>query len=286
MPFEKPKAKILAIAKKLSGVYDEREAMNMAHLLLTHFYGLDRMKVVLNDEFLLVENTEIVLNKAIDELNQHKPIQHILGSVEFYGCEFKVDERALIPRPETEELVDWIVTENIIEDPYILDVGTGTGCIPIALKNAIPKARVAAVDVSEEALALARENAKQNNTEVDFQHLDILNEAFPFDMLDLVVSNPPYIPESDKPEMSSNVLSFEPHLALFVANNDPFIFYKRITELALQHLKIGGMLYFEIHERFGEEMVKLVEDMGFTNVFLKKDLQGKDRMLQAQKYYI
>ncbi|WP_339693948.1 peptide chain release factor N(5)-glutamine methyltransferase [uncultured Roseivirga sp.] len=286
MPFEKPKAKILAIAKKLSGVYDEREAMNMAHLLLTHFYGLDRMKVVLNDELLLVENAEIVLNKAIDELNQHKPIQHILGSVEFYGCEFKVDERALIPRPETEELVDWIVTENIIEDPYILDVGTGTGCIPIALKNAIPKARVAAVDVSEEALALARENAKQNNTEVDFQHLDILNEAFPFDMLDLVVSNPPYIPESDKPEMSSNVLSFEPHLALFVANNDPFIFYKRITELALQHLKIGGMLYFEIHERFGEEMVKLVEDMGFTNVFLKKDLQGKDRMLQAQKYYI
>tara|TARA_A100000171_G_scaffold48974_1_gene57218 strand:- start:451 stop:1311 length:861 start_codon:yes stop_codon:yes gene_type:complete len=286
MPFEKPKAKILAIAKKLSGVYDEREAMNMAHLLLTHFYGLDRMKVVLNDEFLLVENIEIVLNKAIDELNQHKPIQHILGSVEFYGCELKVDERALIPRPETEELVDWIVTENIIEDPYILDVGTGTGCIPIALKNAIPKARVAAVDVSEEALALARENAKQNNTEVDFQHLDILNEAFPFDMLDLVVSNPPYIPESDKSEMSSNVLSFEPHLALFVANNDPFIFYKRITELALQHLKIGGMLYFEIHERFGEEMVKLVEDMGFTNVFLKKDLQGKDRMLQAQKYYI
>ena len=286
MPFEKPKAKIQAIAKKLSGVYDEREAMNMAHLLLTHFYGLDRMKVVLDDEFLLVENTEIVLNKAIDELNQHKPIQHILGSVEFYGCEFKVDERALIPRPETEELVDWIVTENIIEDPYILDVGTGTGCIPIALKNTIPKARVAAVDVSEEALALARENAKQNNTEVDFQHLDILNEAFPFDMLDLVVSNPPYIPESDKPEMSSNVLSFEPHLALFVANNDPFIFYKRITELALQHLKIGGMLYFEIHERFGEEMVKLVEDMGFTNVFLKKDLQGKDRMLQAQKYYI
>jgi len=286
MPFEKPKAKIQAIAKKLSGVYDEREAMNMAHLLLTHFYGLDRMKVVLNDEFLLVENVEIVLNKAIDELNQHKPIQHILGSVEFYGCELKVDERALIPRPETEELVDWIVTENIIEDPYILDVGTGTGCIPIALKNAIPKARVAAVDVSEEALALARENAKQNNTEVDFQHLDILNEAFPFDMLDLVVSNPPYIPESDKPEMSSNVLSFEPHLALFVANNDPFIFYKRITELALQHLKIGGMLYFEIHERFGEEMVKLVEDMGFTNVFLKKDLQGKDRMLQAQKYYI
>ncbi|WP_339606846.1 peptide chain release factor N(5)-glutamine methyltransferase [uncultured Roseivirga sp.] len=286
MPFEKPKAKIQAIAKKLSGVYDEREAMNMAHLLLTHFYGLDRMKVVLNDEFLLVENVEIVLNKATDELNQHKPIQHILGSVEFYGCELKVDERALIPRPETEELVDWIVTENIIEDPYILDVGTGTGCIPIALKNTIPKARVVAVDVSEEALALARENAKQNNTEVDFQHLDILNEAFPFDMLDLVVSNPPYIPESDKPEMSSNVLSFEPHLALFVANNDPFIFYKRITELALQHLKIGGMLYFEIHERFGEEMVKLVEDMGFTNVFLKKDLQGKDRMLQAQKYYI
>lgn len=284
MPFEKPKAKIQSITKELKAIYDEREATNMAHLLLGHFYGLDRMAIILNDEFSLVEDSEKSLAKAIDELNQHKPIQHILGSVEFYGCELKVDERALIPRPETEELVDWIVTENTVEAPSILDIGTGTGCIPIALKKAIPNARVAAVDVSEVALTLAQGNAKQNGVEVDFRPLDILENNFPFDLLDIVVSNPPYIPESDKAEMSSNVLSFEPHLALFVENHDPLIFYRRIAELAFQHLKIGGILYFEIHERFGKEMIKLVEDIGFTKVLLKKDLQGKDRMLQAQKY--
>tara|TARA_A100000171_G_scaffold30248_1_gene28486 strand:+ start:777 stop:1637 length:861 start_codon:yes stop_codon:yes gene_type:complete len=284
MPFEKPKAKIQSIVNALSGVYDEREATNMANLLLSHFYGLDRMAIILNDEFSLAENSEQRLAKAIDELNQHKPIQHIIGSVEFYGCELKVDERALIPRPETEELVDWIVTENTVKAPSIVDIGTGTGCIPIALKKAIPNAQVAAVDISEEALTLAQANAKQNGVEVDFRHLDILENNFPFDLLDIVVSNPPYIPESDKAEMSSNVLSFEPHLALFVENHDPLIFYRRIAELAFLHLKIGGMLYFEIHERFGEEMIKLVEEIGFTKVLLKKDLQGKDRMLQAQKY--
>ena len=284
MPFEKPKAKIQSLTQALKAIYDEREATNLANLLLGHFYGLDRMAIILNDEFSLVEDSEKSLAKAIDELNQHKPIQHILGSVEFYGCELKVDERALIPRPETEELVDWIVTENILDAPYILDIGTGTGCIPITLKKAIPKAKVAAVDVSEGALNLAHENAKQNGVEVDFRHLDILENNFPFDQLDIVVSNPPYIPESDKAKMSSNVLSFEPHLALFVENHDPLIFYRRIAELAFQHLKVGGMLYFEIHERFGKEMIKLMEDISFTKVLLKKDLQGKDRMLQAQKY--
>tara|TARA_R110001599_G_scaffold298515_1_gene502943 strand:+ start:3373 stop:4233 length:861 start_codon:yes stop_codon:yes gene_type:complete len=284
MPFEKPKAKIQSITKELKAIYDEREATNMAHLLLGHFYGLDRMAIILNDEFSLVENSEQSLVKAIDELKQQKPIQHILGSIEFYGCELKVDERALIPRPETEELVDWIVTENILDTPSIVDIGTGTGCIPIALKKAIPKSKIAAVDISKEALTLAQTNAKQNGVEVDFLHLDILENNFPFDQLDIVVSNPPYIPESDKAEMSSNVLSFEPHLALFVENHDPLIFYRRIAELAFQHLKIGGILYFEIHERFGKEMIKLVEDIGFTKVLLKKDLQGKDRMLQAQKH--
>ncbi|WP_323755227.1 peptide chain release factor N(5)-glutamine methyltransferase [Roseivirga sp.] len=284
MPFEKPKAKIQSLTQALKAIYDEREATNMAHLLLGHFYGLDRMAIILNNEFSLVESTESALDKAIEELNQQKPIQHILGSVEFYGCELKVNERALIPRPETEELVDWIVTENMVEAPFIVDIGTGTGCIPIALKKTIPNAQVAAVDASEGALNLAHENANQNGVEVDFRHLDILENNFPFDQLDIVVSNPPYIPESDKAKMSSNVLSFEPHLALFVENHDPLIFYRRIAELAIQHLKVGGMLYFEIHERFGKEMIKLVEDIGFTKVLLKKDLQGKDRMLQAQKY--
>ncbi|MGW8122733.1 peptide chain release factor N(5)-glutamine methyltransferase [Roseivirga echinicomitans] len=283
MPFEKPKAKIQSITEALKAIYDEREANNMAHLLLFHYYGLDRMTIILNDEFALVEDAEKSLTKAIEELRQQRPIQHILGSVEFYGCALKVDDRALIPRPETEELVDWIVRENRVEAPSIVDIGTGTGCIPIALKNAIPKAKVVAVDVSESALSLARDNAKLNGVEVTFSHLDILNDAFPFQLLDIVVSNPPYIPVRDKAEMSSNVLAFEPHLALFVDNHDRFIFYRRIGELAFQHLKVGGMLYFEIHERFGKEMIKLVEDIGFTDVLLKKDLQGKDRMLKAQK---
>jgi len=283
MPLEKAKDKIQFIVQRLAEKHGEREATNMANLMLYHFYGLDRMAIVLNQDFVITTATESQLEKAIADLNQHRPIQHILGSVEFYGCELKVDHRALIPRPETEELVDWIVSENIVEQPTILDIGTGTGCIPIALKKRIAGAKVLAIDVSAEAIALAKENAKANAAEVEFMELDILQNDFPFGQLDVIVSNPPYIPESDKAGMHSNVLAFEPHLALFVSNNDPFIFYKRIAQLAIQKLNVGGILYFEIHERYGEEMVKLVEEIGFTKVKLKKDLQGKERMLKAQK---
>lgn len=285
MPLEKPKDKIKSIIQQLNDRYDEREANNIANLLLAHFYKLDRTAAVLNQGFFTKPNIETQLEQAVTELNNHRPIQHILGTVEFYGCEIKVDHHALIPRPETEELVDWIVAENKADEPVIVDIGTGTGCIPIALKKKIPRAKISAIEVSATALALAKENTKANRVEVDFIELDILKNDLPNEHLDLIVSNPPYIPENDKGGMDSNVLTFEPHLALFVSDDDPLIFYRRISELAIQHLNIGGMLYFEIHERYGKEMVKLVEDIGFTNVKLKQDLQGKDRMLQAQKYY-
>lgn len=285
MASEKPNAKLQSIVQQLIDCYDEREAGNMASLLLAHFYGLDRMALVLNQNFDLNAEVEMQLSQAVAELKRYRPIQHIVGTVEFYGCELAADHRALIPRPETEELVDWIIAENIVDRPTIVDIGTGTGCIPIALKKKLPKASVSAIDVSAEALTLAKQNALSNQVEVDFVELDILQNDLPIERLDIIVSNPPYIPEQEKGSMGKNVLDFEPHLALFVENTEPFLFYKRISELAIQHLNIGGMLYFEIHENYGKEMVKLVEDIGFTNVKLKKDLQGKDRMLQAQKYY-
>ena len=285
MASEKPKTKLQSIVQQLIDCYDEREAGNMASLLLAHFYGLDRMALGLNQDFDLNAEVEMQLSQAVAELKRYRPIQHIVGTVEFYGCELVVDHRALIPRPETEELVDWIIAENIVDRPVIVDIGTGTGCIPIALKKKLPKASVTAIDVSAEALILAKQNALSNQVEVDFVELDILQNDLPIERLDIIVSNPPYIPEQEKGNMGKNVLDFEPHLALFVENTEPFLFYKRISELAIQHLNIGGMLYFEIHENYGKEMVKLVEDIGFTNVKLKKDLQGKDRMLQAQKYY-
>lgn len=285
MPSIQPKTLQTQLIEKLKNTYGEREASNLSHLLLDHFCGFNRMAIALDNPAEITSTQLEALEKAIEQLLAHLPIQHIIGEVEFYGCRIKTDGRALIPRPETEELVDWICQENELDAPNILDIGTGTGCIPIALKKAIPEAKVNAVDISREALALAKENAQANDVTIDFAQLDVLKDVIAFQQLDIIVSNPPYIPIQEKESMESNVVDFEPNLALFVSNEDPLIFYRVIAEQAIQILNLGGILYFEIHEDFGQMLVTLMEEIGFTNVTLKQDLQGKDRMIQAQKYY-
>lgn len=285
MPSIQPKTLQSQLIEKLKSTYGEREASNLSHLLLDHFCSLNRMAIAMNNAVEIASSDLESLEQAIEKLLAHVPIQHIMGEVEFYGCKIKTDGRALIPRPETEELVDWIYQENALDAPHILDIGTGTGCIPIALKRAIPQAKVNALDISTEALALAKENAHANDVTIDFAQLDVLKDVIPFQQLDIIVSNPPYIPIQEKDSMESNVVDFEPNLALFVSDEDPLIFYRVIAEQAIQLLNLGGILYFEIHENFGQMLVTLMEEIGFTNVTLKQDLQGKDRMIQAQKYY-
>jgi release factor glutamine methyltransferase len=257
----------------------------LSALLVDHFYHIDSIKLAMNKEIEIGESKSEVLESAVRQLQDQVPIQHIIGEVEFYNCIIKTDARALIPRPETEELVDWIIQENELDAPTIIDIGTGTGCIPIALKKSIPLASVSAIDVSTAALLLAQENAAFNSTVINFIQSNILSDAFALKGLDIIVSNPPYIPELERNMMDRNVTEYEPSIALFVPDNNPLIFYARIGELAIKSLNLGGMLYFEIHENYGKMLVTLMEEIGFTNVTLKKDLQGKDRMIQAQKFY-
>ena len=276
------KALLNELSEQLQVGFDQREAGNLAMELLSHYHGLDRMKVAMNEPCSADEEIKAQVQEAITRLLNHEPLQHILGGVEFYGLTLKSDTRALIPRPETEELVDWVVKESAGQAFKILDIGTGTGCIPIALKKNLPLAVLSGLDVSEAALDLARENALLNQADVKWHHLDILEAPLP-DEYDVLVSNPPYIPANDKAQMAPNVLDHEPGLALFVSNDSPLIFYQRIAALGLEGLKEGGALYFEIHEGYGREMIKMLEGLGYVNVTLRQDLQGKDRMIKATR---
>jgi len=218
-----------------------------------------------------------------DRLKKGEPIQYILGKAPFYGHEFLVNSSTLIPRNETEELVHLILKENKSTGLKVLDIGTGTGCIPISLALEMQQAKVYGLDISEEALDVARKNAKQLHTDVIFLKSNILEELPPIEDLDILVSNPPYIPEKGKAEMHPNVLDFEPGLALFVPDQDPLLFYRVIAEKGKKLLKPGGKLYFEIHEEFGAEVLSLLEEKGYVELRLLKDLNGKDRMITAKK---
>ena len=270
------------LIEKLAVGYDARESGNIAKELLLHFCQLDNVKIALNERICPNLTVKKSLNHAVRRLLNQEPLQHILGSVEFYGFTLKTDSRALIPRPETEELVDWVVQENRTRASLkVLDIGTGTGCIAIAMVKFLPKARVAALDLSEAALELADENAAFNHARIDYHQTNVLNEALP-GQYDLIVSNPPYIPMADMAKMAANVLDFEPGLALFVEDEQPLVFYERIAKLARHHLKPQGQLYFEIHEDFGPQVIEVLTNSGFREVELKQDLQGKDRMIKVR----
>jgi release factor glutamine methyltransferase len=222
-------------------------------------------------------------NAILEKLKIQIPIQYIIGTTHFYGLEFIVDENVLIPRPETEELVDWIVKLNSKlskkKNLKILDIGTGSGCIAVSLAKNIPNSEVFAIDVSEKALAIAKKNAILNKVPVTFLHKNILETKDLNQKFDIIVSNPPYVRNLEKAEIKPNVLDNEPHLALFVPDNDPLIFYKKIAELAAANLNPNGQLFFEINQYLGKETQELLEYIGLKNIELRKDIYGNDRMI-------
>ena len=229
-----------------------------------------------------------ILNSDSDFRSECIVLQNIIrvvGKTEFFGLPFKVNEYTLIPRPETEELVEWIIDDyNAKVFPVtILDIGTGSGCIPVSLRKHLALARVDGCDISPDALKVAAENAQINQLDVNFFEIDILSSPVMEQKWDVIVSNPPYIPMSDMSEMYANVLQYEPHVALFVADENPLIFYRAIALFALKHLQHEGSLYFEIHYKYGAEVLEMLRNSGFVNVQLRKDLSGNDRMVKAQK---
>jgi len=279
--------------QELSSLYDAGETESFFYLILEEKHQLKRIDLALNPN-LTFSNDEIQLwNSILEQLQQEIPIQYLLGKTSFYGLDFEVNENVLIPRPETEELVEWIIQSTKSEvgntKLKVLDIGTGSGCIAISLAKNIPNATVFAIDVSEKALATARKNAEINEVKVTFLKKNILqtvslsaveglNQQF-----DIIVSNPPYVRELEKQEIKKNVLDNEPHLALFVADNDALIFYRKIAELAQKSLSENGQLFFEINQYLGSEMIDLLEKMGFKNIELRKDIYGNDRMVFCKK---
>ena len=264
--------------QELSAVADEREITSWYYISMEYLLVYNRSDCIINSNQVLNKSQLSKIKQIVAELKTHKPIQYILGKTEFYGLKIKVNEHTLIPRPETEQLVDWILKENFVA---ALDIGTGSGCIPIALAKHTD-AKVLAIDVSEDALLIAEENAKNNEVKIDFIHQDIL-QTNSLQKVDLIVSNPPYVLESEKEKMQENVLDYEPELALFVEDKNPLIFYKKIASLAINFLNENGKLFFEINAKFGKETIEMLADIGFVNIELKKDMNDKDRMIKAIK---
>lgn len=267
---------------ELSNVYPETEIQSFFNILIEFKLYLSRIQLALEHNFELDRDNLDFLQNALLKLKNQIPIQYIIGETAFYGLMFKVDKNVLIPRPETEELVEWIVKNHKNEQFInILDVGTGSGCIAISLAKNLPNATVSALDISDEALNVAKSNAEFNQVIIDFIQADILTIEKLESDFDIIVSNPPYVRESEKDLMQQNVLSNEPHIALFVENENPLLFYDKIAELAKNHLTENGVLYFEINQYLGAETVDLLKTKGFKNIELKKDIYGVDRMVKC-----
>ena len=264
--------------KQLSGIANEREIISWGYISIEHCLGFNRSDCIIHSNKEITSETSDSLKQIITHLKANKPLQYILGNADFYGLQFKVNEYTLIPRPETEELVSWILEHEFLS---LLDIGTGTGCIPISItKN--KNVQSTAIDISENALLLAKENARINRVEVNFLKQDIFKTTT-LPKVDLIVSNPPYILDEEKELMLDNVMANEPHLALFVPDNNPLLFYKKIAELAFVNLPENGLLFFEINEQFGNETIDMLTKIGFVDIELKKDINDKDRMLKAIK---
>lgn len=275
----------------LNAIYHQDEAQAMFLITLQHLLELNRAAYLLNKDKEVSPEELSRFEAVLSELLKGKPLQYILGETYFYGLKFKVNSSVLIPRPETEELVDWIISvcssKNIVNHQSsivnLIDIGTGSGCIAISLKKNLLNTRVYALDIAADALETAKQNAVLNSVEVDFIQDDILKSQYAIcnTEYDIIVSNPPYIKEDEKSAMHHNVLANEPYQALFVSNENPLIFYDAIAEFALKNLTKNGCLFFEINEFLGQQTVNLLKDKGFINIELRKDMQGKDRMIKA-----
>ena len=271
--------------QELTPIYDAGEAESFFYLILEEKNQLKRIDLALRPELDFSEEEMVVWNSILEQLKKEIPIQYLLGKTSFYGLDFEVNESVLIPRPETEELVDWIIESQKSkvksQKIHILDIGTGSGCIAISLAKNITNSQVYAIDVSEKALATANKNAELNNVKVKFINQNILETEDLRQQFDIIVSNPPYVRNLEKEEIKKNVLDNEPHLALFVEDNDALIFYRKIAELAQKNLSEQGQLFFEINQYLGKEMIDLLEKMNFKNIELRKDIYGNDRMISC-----
>ena len=296
-------------ASQLESIYGSDEANALIMILLEHYFNIDRVKITLEPDLRLSESELLTLHFAVKELLKNKPVQYIIGETEFCGMRFFVNENVLIPRPETEELVNQLISCSVNQltvNPHpsfrpdierremgaekspanisILDIGTGSGCIAISLAKLLKDSDITAVDISEKALEVARKNAEANEVNVHFVLDDILKPSIAElidNQFDIIVSNPPYVCESEKSEMRANVLGHEPSSALFVPDSDPLIFYRKILEFAQKALKPDGEVWFEINEKFGKETAELCREMGFKNVEIIKDFRGKERVVRA-----
>lgn len=274
------------IHNSLQSLYPKSEINSFYFILLEHYGNYTTAEVLANVSTQLTDNITKAIQQAITELQTAKPIQYILGETEFFSNRFFVDEDVLIPRPETEELVDWVLQTypdktHLLQ---ILDVGTGSGCIAISLAKALPEAQVTAIDVSPKAIAVAQRNAERNGIKVQFLQRDILQTETLPEKYDIIISNPPYVRELEKNEMHSNVLNYEPHLALFVPDDRPLLFYEQIATLAQQYLKPKGRLFFEINQYLAAEMQVMLAQKNFTEITLRQDLSANDRMLCARTF--
>lgn len=277
-------ATIQYIIKELEGLYNSREISGITRLLIESVCGWTYTEQVLHQNSRIPEEQFLQLKRYVERVKNFEPVQYVLGETEFFGMRLSVNSSVLIPRPETEELVNWIVRKNKNDQPRILDVGTGSGCIALALKKAIKNSSVEAVDVSAEALRVALNNSLANHLEISTALRDVLKwKDYTWSKYHIIVSNPPYVMETEKELMKKNVLRYEPDQALFVPDNNALVFYKRIADLANEHLHPGGELFFEINEQKAQDMEKMLKDRSFEDICVKRDLNGRDRMLYCRK---
>jgi len=270
------------IKSELKGFYPMSEIDSFVYLIFEQLLNYSRTKLLISQDIEIREDSYHNILNIIRDLKLYKPIQYILGKTIFYNLTFNVTPGVLIPRPETEELVHWIIKENPDEYKRILDVGTGSGCIAISLAKNLPESVVYASDISSKALTVTKNNSKLNNVDIQIMKLDILNTDNKLnEKIDIIVSNPPYVTEKEKKLMHKNVLDFEPESALFVPDNNPLLFYRAIIDFGINHLNPGGKIYFEVNESYGKETALLLEKRNFRDITLKKDINGKDRMLRG-----
>lgn len=284
MTFQSAQQQLLAI---LAPIYDAREASAIAHMIMEHLTRKTKIERLLEPASVLTADQKSLLQSYIDQLSRHRPVQYVLGEAWFAGMKFYVNEHVLIPRPETEELVTWIIDEAAQGTQQVLDIGTGSGCIPIALKKGLPAASITSIDIDPNALQVAHDNATTLQADIQLIELDFLNESLWHKLpgyYDTIVSNPPYIKAMESNTMAKHVLDYEPARALFVPDNDALVFYRKIAAFASTHLNNAGSIYMEINEALGKEVKQLFEATGY-HVTLKQDLQGKDRMIKASKAY-
>ena len=272
------------IRDALRGYYPDSEAFSIAKMLLMEVFGFSTLELYGGKDKEISGKRRDVLNEMIARLQKNEPIQYIIGIESFGGLTFEVDENVLIPRPETWELVQWIVEDCQSDSSCrILDIGTGSGCIAVSLAERIPQAEVEAWDVSEGALQVAKKNGEKNGVDVCFRQQDVLKAMPGSTRYHVIVSNPPYIAEKEKKVMDANVLDWEPSLALFVPDEDPLLFYRKIAQLGLEMLTEDGALYFEINQAYGQETLQMLKDLGYTQTELKKDAWNNDRMIKAKR---